>query len=78
MSNKYTVIGCFDTGERYCGHHFGETWADAVRAAIEELSEAAVELDIVEVISGHHMGLTESEYVESACDFPATPEGDSP
>jgi len=74
VSNKFTVIGCFDTGERYCGHHVGETWVEAVQAAIEE---ATIELDIVEVISGHHMGLTESEYVESACDFPQTSEGDS-
>lgn len=73
MSHKFTVIGYYCTGERYCGHHVGETWVEAVQAAIEE---GGIELNIVEVIEGHHKGLTECDFVESACDFPTTPEGD--
>jgi len=74
-TDKYTVIGFYNTGERYCGHHIGEKWLDAVKAAVVE---GTIDLNIVEVIAGHHKGLTECEYVESASCFPRVSEGDSP
>jgi hypothetical protein len=73
--NDYTVIGYFEnTGDRYTGHHQGETWTDAVADAIKATNEA--DLVIVEVIAGFHEGLAESGYVEHACDFPMGEEAD--
>ena len=70
--NEFTVIGYYDTGERYNGHHTGETWTDAVEKAIAEAGDGGgFGLNIVEVIAGFHMGLTEGEHVEAACDFPS-------
>lgn len=66
--NKFTVIGYYENGQRYCDHLFGETWIDAVQAAIHGAGHS---LNIVEVFAGWHTGLTESEYVEAACDFPS-------
>jgi len=66
--NYFTVIGYFEnTGARFMGHHQGETPTDAIRDAIRS---TAYDLVIVEVIAGLHDGLTYSEYVEHACDFP--------
>ena len=73
--NQFTVIGYFDTGERYCGHHNGETWTDAVQDAIQGC-ELSRDLNIVEVLEGFHNGLTEGQYVEAACDFPMAEEAD--
>lgn len=67
IGEGFTVIGYYDTGERYNGHHNGETWVESVQSAI---AEAGMDLNIVEVIAGSHMGLTEGEHVEAACDFP--------
>jgi hypothetical protein len=70
--SEFTVIGYFEnTGARFTGHHQGETPTDAIRDAIKS---TAYDLVIVEVIAGFHEGLTFSEYVESACDFPMADE----
>lgn len=72
--SDYTVIGYFEnTGARFMGHHQGESPTDAIKDAIRS---TACDLVIVEVISGMHEGLTFSEYVEHACDFPAAEEAD--
>lgn len=64
----FSVIGYYDeTGQRYNGHHTGAEWTDAVSAAI---AEAGMDLVIVEVIAGKHMGLTFAQSVEHACDWP--------
>jgi aminoglycoside phosphotransferase family enzyme len=68
--NEFTVIGYFENnGQRYSGHHQGETWTDAVKDAITATAHS--ELVIVEVIAGFHQGLTEGECVESAGDWEA-------
>lgn len=68
----FTVIGYYEeSGQRYCSHQIGETWVEAVQSAILEIVE---ELVIVEVIAGHHAGLTESQQIENSIDFPTAEE----
>ena len=68
IMNEFTVIGYFDdNGMKWVGHYKAETWMDACQKAITEID---MDLVIVEVIKGHHWGLTEASLVEHACDFP--------
>ena len=64
-TKRYTVIGYYGDGQRYCGHHNAGT----VQSAVRQASRNGDGLQIVEVLEGYHMGLTTGLYVETAAGF---------